>query len=517
MSRAPEKNASVGAGASSHEPAGATATATEPASRDVLVAVRNALILGASLLATWSVGLLVRLFLPRILGPERFGVFTFADSFAAISFVALGLGVETYIQKEIPVRPGHASDFFGGIVALRLVMSALVFAGMMAVLTLAHRPPAVQRLVFVFGAAQFLLVLNGNLAALLHARRTVGELAVVNVAAKVLWGLGVGLSLLLHTGLLGLAVAFFAAELARTIVLVRLVRRHVGLRLVCDARAVKAVVVACLPFYLSQAANTVYAKIDIGMLAALSNDAEVGWYGSAANLAALSFLIAPLIGWVLLPLLSRAAVRSEAEMFAIFRWTVRVLVLLTLPLALCICIGADVWVRGLFGATFAPATLSLRILAPVLVLTYLAMLASTCLVLLGRAWTVTGIALAGLVVDPILDFVLVPRGIRWLGPGGGGAGAATACVLAEAATTVALFVALGPRAVDRTLALAIGKALSCCLLVAAADVLIRPLGPARLAIDAAAYASLLFAARVVKADDVHQALALIRGLRPRSG
>jgi O-antigen/teichoic acid export membrane protein len=369
---------------------------------------------------------------------------------------------------------------------------------------------------FIFGAAQFLVVLNGNLAALLHARRTVGELAIINVAAKLLWGLGVGVALLLHLDLYGLAFAFLASESARTLALLPLVRRHLGILMVCDPRAVKAVVLASLPFYLHQAAITVYAKIDIGMLAVLSNDAEVGWYGSAANLAGLSFLISPLIGWVLLPLLSRAAARSEEEMFAIFRWTVRVLVLLTLPLALCICIGADVWVRYLFGATFMPATLSLRILAPVLVLTYLAMLASTCLVLLGRAWTITGIALGGLIVDPILNAVLVPRAMRWLGPGGAGAGAATACVLAEVATTIALFVALGGRAFDRANTVAIGKAIFGCLLVAAADVLLRPLGVARLAIDAVAYASLLFALRVVKAEDVRKAIALIRGLRSRA-
>ena len=63
--------------------------------------------------------------------------------------------------------------------------------------------------------------------------------------------------------------------------------------------------------------------------------------------------------------------------------------------------------------------------------------------------------------------------------------------------------------------MAIGKAVVCCLLVAGADVLLRPLGPARLAIDAAAYASLLFALGVVKAEDAKQGIVLLRGLRSR--
>src|SRR5690349_3388131 len=85
-----------------------------PQSHDVATAARNAIKLGASLLATWTVALAVRFQLPRHLGPTRFGNFNFCDSFSAAFFVFLGLGIETYIQKEVPIRPKHASDFFGG-------------------------------------------------------------------------------------------------------------------------------------------------------------------------------------------------------------------------------------------------------------------------------------------------------------------------------------------------------------------------------------------------------------------
>ena len=128
----------------SNPPEAEAAVARAPAD-DVLVAIKSALALGASLLFTWSVGIFVRLFLPRYLGPERFGTFNFADSFCMTFFIFLGLGVDTYIQKEIPVRPEHASDFFGGLIVLRLGLSALLFAAMMVVMTLTHRPPAVHR------------------------------------------------------------------------------------------------------------------------------------------------------------------------------------------------------------------------------------------------------------------------------------------------------------------------------------------------------------------------------------
>ncbi|MFT3768679.1 MAG: oligosaccharide flippase family protein [Minicystis sp.] len=484
-----------------------------PDKTDVVVAVKNAATLGASLVATWSVALLVRFYLPRHLGPERFGAFSFADGFAAASFVVLGLGVETYIQKEIPVRPRHASDFFGGFVLLRLAMSVAVFAAMAALLHLTGRPPAIQRAVFVFGVAQILAAQNGNMAALLHAARTVGGLAIVNVGTKLLWGACVALALYLDLDLLGLALAFVVSETARAVLLFAFVRRHLGIRLTWDARAVRAVVVASLPFYLNQVAITAYAKVDVSLLAVLSNDAEVGWYGSASNLAALSFLVSPLVGWVLLPLLSRAAARSPEEMLSILRWTLRAIVVLMLPLTLIIGLGADYWVPLLFGEAFTPALTSLRILAPVLVVTYLAMLAATCLTLLGRAWTVTFISIGGLAGNLALNALLAPRALAWLGPGGAGAGAAAALVTAEIVMTAALFAAIGARAFDRASVKSIAGAIASAALVTAVDAALRPLGAARFAVDAVVYAGLHLAFGVVSTSDVARARGLVRALR----
>ncbi len=477
---------------------------SDSAAGDAVIAVKSAFMLGASLVATWSVALVVRLFLPRHLGPELFGVFNFADTFAATFFVVLGLGVETYIRREIPVRPGHASDFFFGFVLLRLLMSVAVFAAMAVVMTLAGRPPAVQRIVFIFGAAQVLVTLNGNLAALLHATRAVSGLAVVNVVTKVLWGAGVALAIVLAPGLAALAFVFFASELARLVALFVLARRQLGVEMRVDLTAIKLVIVASLPFYLNSVANTVYAKVDVSMLAVLANDTEVGWYGASSNLSSLALLVAPLIGWVLLPLLSRAAARSTEELYATLRRAILTILPLVMPISLLMGVGADVWVSGLFGHSFVPATLSLRLLAPVFILTYLAMMTATCLLLVDRAWTVTLISALGLVLNPALNLKLVPWAMRALGPGGAGAGAATALLITEICVTTAMMVALGRVVFDRATLSSLGKAAIGYVAMIALDRALAPLGAARLALVLPTYVAFLFAVGTVKVTEIRE-------------
>lgn len=486
---------------------------SEERRRDTIIALKNALKLGAALVATWGVALAVRLYLPRHLGPELIGVLNFAEGFTTTFFIVLAMGVEMYIQKVIPVRPEHASEFFGGIVTIRLLASAGVFAAMAVVMALAGRSAAVQAVVFVYGLAHVLMSINTSLAALLHASRKIDGLAVVNITSKLFWGGGIAIAIVARVGLVGIAIAFLASEVVRTAALSVLARRHVGLRFRLDLGAVKLVVLASLPLYVNQVANTIYAKVDVTLISLLANDTEVGWYGTAANLASLALLLSPLVSWVLLPLLSRAASRSREALFSILQQAIEVVLLVVIPVSLLTAVGADVWIPSLFGPAFAPSTLTLRILSPIFVCTYLAMISATCLVLLDRAWTVAKISLAALVMNPALDLVLVPWGMRALGPGGAGVGAAIALLVTEACVMIALTAAVGREAWSRRSALAIGKAALCCGVVVGVDLALRPLGPVRIALDMALYAALLFVSGALRISEV---VGLARFLLGRS-
>src|SRR5579859_6426720 len=141
---------------------------------EVALAVRNTLKLGGSLLITWSVALLVKLQVPRHLGPVGQGHFGFADSFAAMFFTAIGLGVDTYVMKEVSVRPKHASDFVGGVFALRTLMAIVLFVAMVVTLWVTGRSREIQLAVVVFGLYQLLFAFNSTLSTVLQAVSRVG-------------------------------------------------------------------------------------------------------------------------------------------------------------------------------------------------------------------------------------------------------------------------------------------------------------------------------------------------------
>src|SRR5690606_18439106 len=144
-----------------------------------------------SLLFTWSIGLALRLYIPRYLGPDRFGVLNFADAFAATAFVLLDLGITTYVRKQIAVRPQHASDFVGGVLVFRLGRVLLLYLGVEIILRVTSRSEEGRHLIYCFRIAPFFVVGSSMSIPLLQPSGNVNEMSLMSIVSKRVWPVGI--------------------------------------------------------------------------------------------------------------------------------------------------------------------------------------------------------------------------------------------------------------------------------------------------------------------------------------
>jgi O-antigen/teichoic acid export membrane protein len=461
---------------------------------ETLLAVRNALTLGSSLLLTWTVAIGMRLVLPRYLGPERFGTLSFVDAFTATLFVALGLGMDVYVRKEVSVRTSHASDFVGGGVLLRAILSVLLFGAMTVFLRVSERPVEVRRLAYIFAASQFFVVTNQTLSALLHATGRVTGMSMLSVASKLAWAAGSLIAIACGAGLWAFAAALLASEVLRTVVLYALVRRHLSLRFHVDLAGTKAMLLYSLPYFVNALAIAAYGRLDLTLLELRASNREVGWYAGASAIAGLTLLATPIIEWVLTPMFARAAARSPDELYIRVRRALEVILALAIPASLFVCVGADAWVRILFGEAFVPAVPALRIRAAMFVLTYVAIVYALTLTMLERPWALACISLAGLTSNVSLNVLAIPRGLTAFGEGGGGIACAAVMVVTEVLVTGAMIAMVGRRAFDRRTAATVVTSLAGCAAVVVVDRLVAQHGGGlnRLLVDVPTYLVVVF-------------------------
>jgi O-antigen/teichoic acid export membrane protein len=477
------------------------------------VAVRNMAIVAGSLLATWSVALLVRLVLPRSLGPALFGRYSFAEALAIDGFAFLGLGIDIYVQKEIPRRPRHASDFFGGVQAARLLASAVVFPLIALLAWRAGYSTTVVGTALALGVAQLCILLANTCATLLYAARRVGRLSVLNIASKLVWAAGIGLALAYHARLWVFALAAVVSEALRLTVLYRLARDVAGVRAHLRVKETLAALKRSSPYWINQVAVVLYAKIDVAIMGLLVTDREIGYYGAATNVSSVAMLMAPFMDWVLMPELSRT-VRDRAEFSAMVRRALEWTVVLAVPIATMLGLSADTVVHTVFGDRFEPAVAAMRTLAPQFAFVYVAMLGAASLILLDRSWTVTLVTVCSLVVNATLNLAVLRPALHLLGDGGAGVGAAAVSVGTEAAVATTYVWLLRREVLDARNLTAAAKSLGACALVVSFHAVCPRLGGFRLVLDAALYAALAVASRTVRVGEL---VALVRSTSSKRG
>lgn len=479
-------------------------------SSDTRLALRNAIKLSASLVGTWGVALVVRLWLPRYLGPERFGLLSFAEGLAASVIAFATLGIDTYALKEVAVRPGFASRFYGGTTLVRVLL-ALALVGVLLALPVGQRDPQVRLLLLVFAVAHFAYGLNGTLAVLLQARGTVDELAVVNVVAKLFWGAAIAATIMAGLPLVAVAVAYALSELFKTGALQWFARLRLPLQLKLEVAATREALVGAFAYFANSLAVGLGLRLDPALLGYLAHDRDVGWYTSSWSLAQISLLLVPILSSVLMPLLARSRSRSREEMHDVMRRVLEHLLALTTPVALLLALGAELWVRLAFGPAYAPAAGVLRTLAPLFVVVYLSILFSMALVVEGRGWLLTSISLAGIAMGAGMALLLVP-GFDRLGPGGASTGMALASVAKELLVLSLLTLALGRHVVDRRRLSVFARTGLAALGAIGVHLALAPLGHLRLPVDLAAYVLLAVALGVL---DPRSTLRLAAELRRR--
>jgi hypothetical protein len=140
----------------------------------------------------------------------------------------------------------------------------------------------------------------------------------------------------------------------------------------------------------------------------------------------------------LTPVFARGAARSREELYGHIRQATEPILAVAIPAALFVSVGADLWLRLLFGHAFASATLALRTLSASSVIIYLAIVYAMTLIMLARAWTLARFQSrvgrqppAQSVAHPPLD------GLFAEGGGGGGSLAALGTHVFAAAAMIA--------------------------------------------------------------------------------
>lgn len=372
---------------------------------------RNASVLMASQLITWTLTLLLTIVLPRYLGAANVGKLHVANSLWAIVAVFVTFGMDTLLTKEIARDTAKAMPLFGTSVVLRLLFQIVGFAALIAYFRLfPERYPFETVIVAgIIGFSSLLWQLNGACQAVLQGVERMEFISLGSIAGKAVNTLACIALLLLGFGVYVVASVTVVAAAVTLVIELAAVNRLAGpLRLGLDWREAGRVLRASFPYFMSGVFLVFYMQVDIIIISLLVDERAVGWYGAADQLFGTLLFIPTVFITAVFPALSRLYAQAADALPKLMRKSWDMLMLLAIPIGLGLLVVADPLVVLLFGGEFAPSGPILALMGVVLILTYQNILLGQFLISTDRqnAWTIV-MAVTAVITIP-LDFIFVP-------------------------------------------------------------------------------------------------------------
>lgn len=346
----------------------------------------------------------------RVLGAEELGRYAFALSYATLFSVAVHLGLNDLIIRQVAVNKDDGPLYFTVAVAVKLVMGVLITAATAITIGVSGKPTAVQELVLAAAlTTSFVAGVETVVVAFFYAYERMSYVLVLGVL-KVTLNAAVGIgAALAGFGARGILWGFLAVETLVAAFAFYWVRRRLGIRFTRPpARAFTSLLWRSLPFGLNGVFITIYMQLHYSLLSFFAGDAATGVYAAAAKLVTFLCFIPSALTQALYPYLSRLAANANADPGKAAARSIRYLALLSFPAAIYIFLRAGAIVDLAYGAGYGEAARLLAVLALTLPFVFASYPAAVALNAVRKERANTAVAAGGAAVNVAVNLILVP-------------------------------------------------------------------------------------------------------------
>lgn len=433
----------------------------------------------------------------RYLGPEDFGIFSFALAFVFFFDVILDPGLYHLLIREIARNREESTRYVRHGLAWKAVASPVAFALIAIGVHVLHDSPRIHHAVYLMALAAMLKSGKDVYASALLANERFGLNAISALLER--GGLLVAGTAVLMAGygLIPFCWTFVAVRALDLFVIRQMTVATCGRgRPGVDWRFLLSLIRVGAPIGALYVTLNVYNYVDTVMISALRSQTETGWYGASFRVYEGLRMVPDVIGIVLLPTLSRAYAGVASELSRVVSAAYRYIFLLALLVAgVGVLLSGDI-ISLAFGPAYEPAGLALAILVAGVPFVFLVHFLQMAFIAMDRQALLLKIALFGLAANVALNLVVIPRY--------GYVGAAVTTIAVEALVCAALTVSSYRTGALKGLLPKLGVAVGCWL--AAGAVTLGPLGilPRYLQAPffAAVFVALLWLVRAVRTSDL---------------
>ena len=355
-----------------------------------------------------AVQLFVGIYVARYLGPERFGLLSYANSYVGIFTAIAILGLDGIVVRELVKSPDQRDTLLGTSFLLKVVGTLLMWVLILATLFFSNNDPLTSALIAIiaFGVLfQTFNVIDYNFQAEVKLKYVVHSQIVQLIVSSI-----TKLVLILK----GLPLVWFAAvySLDAIILAVGLAyaySRNSGSikKWKWNAKVALALLLDSWPLMFAYMSYLIYAKIDRIMIKEMLDEHNVGIYSAAYILYEAPLFISLMIAKSVYPILVQYYQDNKNRFFQLYSTLSSYMTLLSYLIVLFIFIFHEILIQITFGESFEESSKILMLLSFGMIPMFNAFLRSSYITISGNQKIILYTTLFSAMLNIVLNLLLI--------------------------------------------------------------------------------------------------------------
>jgi O-antigen/teichoic acid export membrane protein len=355
-----------------------------------------------------AASLFVGIYVARYLGPERFGLLSYANSYVGIFTAIAILGLDGIVVRELVKSPDQRNTLLGTSFLLKVIGTLLMWILILAALFFSNNTPLTNTLIAIiaFGVLfQSFNVIDYNFQAEVKSKYVVHsqivQLIVSSITKLVL--------IIKGSPLIWFAVVYSLDAIILAMGLAYAYSRNSGSikKWKWNAKVALALLLDSWPLMFAYMSYLIYAKIDRIMIKEMLDDHNVGIYSAAYVLYEAPLFISLMIAKSVYPIFVQSFQDNKIKFFELYATLSSYMTLLSYLIVLFIVVFHEILIQITFGDSFEESSKILMLLSFGMIPMFNACLRSSYITISGNQKIILYTTVFSAVINVLLNIILI--------------------------------------------------------------------------------------------------------------
>lgn len=354
-------------------------------------------------------GLFVGVWLARYLGPDQFGLFSYAQSFVALFAAVATLGLDGIVVRELIKNKEQRDKLLGTAFYLKLMGAILVLVLLTVSIFFQSNDPQTNWLIFVIASAT--IFQSFNVIDFYFQSKVQSKFVALGGTVSLVSSSVIKITLILNDASLisfAFVILFDSFILAISFIYFYLKNKLSIFSWCFDKTYAKSLLKDSWPLILSGLVVSLYMKIDQVMIKNILDNNSVGQYAAAVRLLEVWYFIPVVISSSLFPAIINAKATSKHLYYSRMQNLYNLMAWLAISIAIIVTLLSDWIVHVLYGDEFNQASGVIMIQIWSVIFVFLGVASSKWFIAEGLQKYSFYRSLSGAILNIILNLILIP-------------------------------------------------------------------------------------------------------------